>query len=88
MNFSSCQKANAFNPIALRKAKTVYIFGLSECNKVKVNGYNGTRKRNSTNFTFISSEMGPAPKDKIGTGVPFSVSVYKTETENGTPMPM
>ena len=26
------------NPIALRKAKTVYNFGLSECNRVKVNG--------------------------------------------------
>ena len=24
-----------FNPIALRKAKTAYSFGLSECNKVK-----------------------------------------------------
>ena len=28
------------NPIAFRKAKIVYNFGLSECNKVKVNGYN------------------------------------------------
>ena len=27
------------NPIALRKAKTVYNFGLSECNGVKVNGF-------------------------------------------------
>ena len=26
-----------FNPIALRKAKTVYNFGLSECNRVKEN---------------------------------------------------
>ena len=25
-----------FNPIALRKAKIVYNFGLSECNRVKV----------------------------------------------------
>ena len=30
------QKLSAFvNPIALRKAKIVYNFGLSECNKVK-----------------------------------------------------
>ena len=28
----SCLK---FNPVALRKAKIVYNFGLSECNKVK-----------------------------------------------------
>ena len=26
---------NLFNPIALRKAKIVYYFGLSECNRVK-----------------------------------------------------
>ena len=26
-----------FNPIALRKAKIVYNFGLSECNRVKFN---------------------------------------------------
>ena len=26
-----------FNPIALRKTKIVYNFGLSECNRVKVN---------------------------------------------------
>ena len=26
----------SFNPIALRKAKTVYRFGLSECNKVEL----------------------------------------------------
>ena len=25
-----------FNPIALRKAKTAYSFGLSECNRVKI----------------------------------------------------
>ena len=25
-----------FNPIAIKKAKTVYNFGLSECNRVKV----------------------------------------------------
>ena len=28
-----------FNPIALRKAKIAYNFGLSECNRVKVYGY-------------------------------------------------
>ena len=32
--FSVC-----INPIALRKAKIVYNFGLSECNRVKMNGY-------------------------------------------------
>ena len=30
-----CIFAWLFNPIALRKAKIVYNFGLSECNKVK-----------------------------------------------------
>ena len=29
-----------FNPFALRKSKIVYNFGLSECNRVKVNVYN------------------------------------------------
>ena len=28
-----------FNRIALRKAKNVCIFGLSECNRIKVNRY-------------------------------------------------
>ena len=32
-------KVNFFNPIALRKAKTVYNVGLPECNRVKVFGY-------------------------------------------------
>ena len=27
-----------FNPIALRKAKIAYKFGLSECNRVKLDG--------------------------------------------------
>ena len=29
------KSVNSFNPIALRKAKIVYNFGLSECNRVK-----------------------------------------------------
>ena len=29
--------AKSYNPIALRKAKIVYNFGLSECNRVKQN---------------------------------------------------
>ena len=28
--------SGVFNPIALRKAKTVFSFGLSECNRVKI----------------------------------------------------
>ena len=28
-----------FNPIALRKAKIVYNFGISECNRMKSSGY-------------------------------------------------
>ena len=28
-----------FNPIVLRKAKTVYNFGLSECHRVKLKDY-------------------------------------------------
>ena len=31
----ACFAASSFNPIALRKAKIVYNFGLSECNRVK-----------------------------------------------------
>ena len=30
--------SNSINPIALRKVKIAYNFGLSECNRVKVNG--------------------------------------------------
>ena len=42
-----------FNPIALKKAKIVYNFGLSECNRVKVpvNGYT-VRGSNSAFFIF------------------------------------
>ena len=40
------------NPIALRKAKIVYNFGLSECNRVKVNGYT-FRGSSSLIFTFV-----------------------------------
>ena len=32
----SSRSACIFNPMALRKAKIVYNFGLSECNRVKV----------------------------------------------------
>ena len=34
-NFLLEEKIVAFNPFALRKAKIVYNFGLSECNRVK-----------------------------------------------------
>ena len=33
--FPSPHNAGHFNPIALRKAKIVFNFGLSECNRVK-----------------------------------------------------
>ena len=42
-----------FNPIALRKAKIAYNFGLSECNRVKVNGY-FSRGSNSSRFSFAT----------------------------------
>ena len=32
-----------FNPIALRKAKIAYNFGLSECNRVNNRGFNNSR---------------------------------------------
>ena len=35
-------KLPSINPIALRKAKIVYNFGLSECNRVKKEGKNET----------------------------------------------
>ena len=34
-----------FNPIALRKAKIVYNFGLSECNRVKLYRYSRGEKQ-------------------------------------------
>ena len=34
-----CSCVSAFNPIALRKAKIVCNFGLSECIRVKMCGY-------------------------------------------------
>ena len=33
------ESESAFNPIALKKTKIVYNFGLSECNRVKIGGY-------------------------------------------------
>ena len=39
------------NPIALSKVKIAYNFGLSECNRVKVNG-NTFRGRNSAMLSF------------------------------------
>ena len=33
------KKLTYINPTALRKAKIVYNFGLSECSRVKMNGY-------------------------------------------------
>ena len=36
-NFSETVNGTSFNPIALRKAKIVYNFGLSKCNRVKGN---------------------------------------------------
>ena len=34
-SFLCCPRSKFFNPIALRKAKIVYNFGLYECNRVK-----------------------------------------------------
>ena len=42
---------NSFNPVALRKAKIVYNFGLSECNRVKMGS------------VFLRNEF--APRDQI-----------------------
>ena len=38
--FSLCKLSAPVNPTALRKAKIVYNFGLSECNRIK-KGYQG-----------------------------------------------
>ena len=35
MEFIHIPLTSSFNPIALRKAKIVYNFGLSECNRIK-----------------------------------------------------
>ena len=48
-----------FNPNALRKAKIVYNFGLSECNRVKRGTYI-FRGSNSAIFSFASFSMGPS----------------------------
>ena len=37
-NILSVLFAGLFNPIALRKAKIVHNFGLSECNRIKLYG--------------------------------------------------
>ena len=41
-NLHLYQQTLTFNSIALRKAKIVYNFGLSECNRVKITPYFGS----------------------------------------------
>ena len=52
-------------PIALRKAKLAYNFGLSECNRVKVNGYTFKGSNSSILiFAFLPSR-GPFLNERI-----------------------
>ena len=44
-----CQRGSSLNPIATRKAKIVYNFGLSECNRVKGNECNRVKGKNLAN---------------------------------------
>ena len=53
-----------FNPIALRKAKIVCNFGLSECSRVKVNYRYTARRSNLAIFIFASNLKGSAVKEK------------------------
>ena len=54
------------NPIALRKAKVVHNFGLSECNRVKVNGCT-VRGSNCVIFMLDSllTQWGQLSKERI-----------------------
>ena len=53
---------NSFNPTALRKAKIVYNFGLSECNRVKANGYTSRSKICLSFLPPISKEISSGKK--------------------------
>ena len=45
-----------FNPIALRKAKIVYNFGLSECNRDKYIWVSNIQKPKNITFSFALNE--------------------------------
>ena len=62
-------KIHSFNPIALRKAKIVYNFGLSECNRVKRRPRIANRKL---------QKLSPFLKMTEGYGsvsIPFNISL-------------
>ena len=46
-----------FNPIALRKAKIVYNFGLSECNKVK--SHESSKMSRMLNMFTVNPQFNP-----------------------------
>ena len=55
----------SFNPVALRKAKTLWSFGFSECNRVNINGY-VFRANNYVILIFVSPpSVGQFLKEKI-----------------------
>ena len=54
---SYSQFSEFFNPLALRMAKTLWSFGRSECNRVKVNSYT-LRGSNSAISVFCSRDLG------------------------------
>ena len=47
-----------FNNVALRKAKIVYNFGLSECNRVNTSVYGGVSVQNLSDSTKIACSFG------------------------------
>ena len=62
-----------FNPIAVRKAKIVYNFGLSECTRVKKNLGKGNPKFSCPKFAFLHPKFSFAKfilpgKERFGIG--------------------
>ena len=62
-----CEHILNFNPIALRKAKIVYNFGLSECNRV-------AQKRAGIGYNFGQSYCDRVKQKRAGIGYNFDLS--------------
>ena len=60
----SCKAFKISNDVALRKTKIVYNFGLSECNRIKMNGYT-FRKSNSAIFISLPAQWELLFKQRV-----------------------
>ena len=58
-------RLSLFNPIALRKAKIIYNFGLSECHRVKVTEYTFREDDTSIFFTSLLREKKLVRMERI-----------------------